>query len=269
MKLKTISITAIAFMFAAGAIFTSCNKTNETDNDTVETSDAAMLERTNDNALTILDQANTGTLGQYKTRGCGSITNDTISNPHVLTVDFGTTNCLCGDGKNRRGTIVCTYMGKYKDSGSVHTITTPNYFVNDNEILAHKTVTNLGKNATGHSTYSIVVNDTINKANNAGTISWNMSRQREFFAGESTPIFSDDLYHVTGSGSGIKANGNSWTMNITNYLVMDNSCVYHITQGTVQLQPQGKALRTIDFGTGTCDNNATVTINNHVYNISF
>ena len=56
-------------------------------------------------------------------------------------------------------------------------------------------------------------------------------------------------------------------MSITSPLKRDLSCNW-ISAGTIELQPTGKPLRTIDFGTGTCDNQATVTINGTIYNIT-
>ncbi len=42
----------------------------------------------------------------------------------------------------------------------------------------------------------------------------------------------------------------------------------NIVAGQLAITPDGKATRYINFGTGTCDNDATVTINGNVYNIT-
>jgi hypothetical protein len=268
MKLKTVAITALSFLAIGSLVFTSCQR--ERDTDTTETTETALLERTNDDVLNIADQGNTGSLGQFKTRGgCATVTRDTINIPHTITIDFGTTNCLGQDGKNRRGIINVSYTGKYKDSGSVKTITSSNFYVNDNKVVMNKTVVNHGKNAAGNTYYTIDAIDSIYKANNAGTIAWTTSRMREFTAGENTVQWIDDMYKVTGTASGMRANGLTWSMNITQPLVIDCSCVYHIVSGQMQMQPQGKALRTMDYGNGACDNAATVTINNKTFNITF
>lgn len=44
-------------------------------------------------------------------------------------------------------------------------------------------------------------------------------------------------------------------------------CRRHFVQGTFDLTPSNKPTRHIDFGSGTCDDIATVTINNHTYTI--
>jgi len=79
------------------------------------------------------------------------------------------------------------------------------------------------------------------------------------------------MYAITGSASGTKASGASFTVNITEALIRNMSsslCRRHFTQGKVELTPSGKATRFIDYGTGACDDQATVTINGNVYNIT-
>jgi hypothetical protein len=268
MKLKTMAITALSFLSISAFIFTSCQR--ERDTDITEGEETAMMDNNNNDVVAILDQASTGQLSQFKKeRGCATITIDSISTPRKITVDFGATNCLCLDGKNRRGQIICTYTGKYKDANSVHSITYNNYFINDNQLKGYKTVTNNGLNAANNPNYTIDTKDTVIKANNAGTVTWQSVRNREYVAGYNTPIWSDDMFKVSGSGSGTRANGNAWAMTITTPLMIDHNCKYKIISGEVQIQPQGKALRVLNYGAGTCDNTATLTINGNVRTFNF
>jgi hypothetical protein len=252
-------------ILASGLIITSCQR--ERDTDVSEGEDTVLFERTGDDVYAITDQASTGDLAQY--RGCATITHDTLSSPRLLTVDFGTTNCLCTDGKLRRGKIVTSYTGPFKQAGTVRTTTYENFFVNDHQLKGIKIVTNNGVNTSNNPSWTIDTKDTLLKANNGGTATWQSLRTREKTAGTSTPMWADDKYSITGSGSGVKTNGNNWSMTITNPLIIDHNCVFRIISGIIQFQPQGKALRTLDYGNGTCDNDATVTINNKVFNIKF
>ncbi len=263
-----------------GIIFTACRKDkDEKDSDTASAADNALAEGTYNDVNTIADQASTGSLtsfmptsnGGSEERGimstCATITNDTVSVPHILTINFGSSNCMCGDGRNRRGIINVSYSGHYRDSASTHTISFTNYFVNDNQVLGTKTVVNNGHNAAHHLTFSITVNGQIIKANGGGTITWTSNRTREWIAGESTPTWSDDVYLITGSASGTNAAGNTITLNITKALRKEIGC-HHIVSGTVSITPSGKATRVLDYGTGTCDDQATVTINGNTYVIT-
>ncbi len=268
MKLKIASITALCFVGLSATIFTACQR--ERDTDTTDGAETALMERNSDDVVAITEQASTGNLSQFKKeRGCATITIDSLSTPRTITVDFGAANCLCQDGKNRRGKIIRSFTGKYKDVGSVHSITYNNYFVNDNQIKGYKTVTHNALNAALNENYTVDTKDTLVKAANAGTVTWQSIRNREYVVGYNTSIWGDDVLHITGSGSGVRANGFTWAMNITQPLVVEMACQYKIVSGEMQIQPQGKALRTVNYGSGTCDNQATMTINNKVFTFNF
>ncbi len=264
-----------------GLLFTACKKKNDAiDTDTSAAADNALAEGTYNDVHNIADQASTGSLASYDATyssnekgllsACATVTPvipDTTAGAHTITVNFGTTNCLCSDGRYRRGIINISYSGRYRDSASTHTITFTNYFVNDNQVMGTKTVTNMGRNAAGHSVFNINVNGTIIKANGGGTITWTSQRQREWIQGEGTLSWLDDVYLVTGSASGTNAHGTSFTAQITSALERKVICRQFVS-GTFTLTPSGKATRTFDFGNGACDDIATVTINGNVYTIT-
>lgn len=261
-----------------GIILTSCRKDEDqvVDKDTSTASDNALAEGSYNDVNNIADEAASGSLSSYMTPSnsqekdmlsiCATITHDTISIPHLLIINFGTSNCLCADGRYRRGIVNVSYNGQYRDSASVHTITFTNYFVNDNQILGTKTVTNNGHNSSGNLTFSISVNGHIIKAD-GGDITWTSARTREWIAGESTLTWFDDIYLITGTASGTNAGGNSFTASIGTPLRKEIGC-HNIVSGTLTVIPSGKPARVIDFGSGTCDNQATVTISGHTYNIT-
>ncbi|MBL7764761.1 MAG: hypothetical protein JNJ58_01605 [Chitinophagaceae bacterium] len=270
MKHTPLKLAAIMFALAGTLIFASCQRNgNSKDSDTSSASDNALSEFAYNDALNIADDASdkqTGdNLGSYKTASaCATVTHDTLSTPKLLTIDFGPTNCLCNDGRYRRGKILVSYTGKYRDAGHIHTITFDQYFVNDNQIMGTKTVENMGLNANNQSYFNINVNGTIVKST-GDTITRLATRTRTWIQGEATQTWMDDVYEITGSGSGTHTNG-SYTMNITQPLIKEVGCKW-FTAGKMDIQPSGKPLRSIDFGTGACDNQATVTINGNTFNI--
>ena len=277
--MKTITAFKYIMVVATvGMLFTSCRREKEEkDTDTSSASDNALAEGTYNDVNNIADEAAEGNLSSYLTptpsdnksilSSCAVITHDTTVTPRVLTIDFGTTNCLCNDGRNRRGIINVSYTGHYRDSASTHTISFTNYYVNDNQVLGTKTVTNNGRNSSGHLSYSINVNGQIIKASGGGTINWTSTRTREWVAGEGTLPWNDDVYLITGSANGTNAAGNSFSMAITSALRKEIGC-RHLVSGKLTLTPSGKPTRYVDFGSGACDNNATVTINGNVYTIN-
>jgi hypothetical protein len=274
--LITRSIPLLAF---SALLVTGCRREENEDNDTNAASDNAMADAMFADVTNITDEAGrTGSLSNYRVAdleglltSCATITFDSVqtSNLDTMTIDFGSTNCTGNDGRNRRGKIIVYYTGRYRDVGHTHNITFDNYFVNDNQLTGTKTVTNTGPNASGNLVYSITVNGQIILANNGGTISWVSQRQREWIQGESTAIWSDDVYSVTGSASGTSANGSTFSTQITSPLIrnMALGCRRHFVQGIMEVTPANRPMRTVDFGNGACDNIATVTINNNTYTI--
>ncbi|HNB81034.1 MAG TPA: hypothetical protein PLP34_02895 [Chitinophagaceae bacterium] len=265
---------ALAFTLLSTVLYlSSCNRRDkDKDTDTQLASDFSFSENTYNDVLNIADNASETASGDhlssYKTSSnCATVTHDTISIPHTITIDFGSTNCLCNDGRNRRGKILVSYTGHYRDSGSVHTITFDNYFVNDNHIMGSKSVSNMGHNAAGQTYFQVNVNGLVVKALTGDSISWTSTRTRTWTQGESTiGDKTDDVYEITGSASGTKGS-TSYTMTIVQPLVKALSCGY-ISKGIMEIQPSGKLLRSIDFGNGTCDNTAQVTIGGNVYTIT-
>ncbi len=274
MYAKKISGLIAATLFCSALVFTSCKKESTSkDSDIESAQDNALAESSFNDVTTITDQAalsgsvnirmtgdaaaarEEGSLGS----GCATVTQDTVNTPHSLTVDFGTTNCLCNDGRYRRGKIIGTYSGRYREAGTVIAVSFNNYFVNDNQLTGTKTITNKGLNGSGNLVYKIEVNGSVVKANNGGTATWVSSREREWIAGANTAILSDDVYAITGTASGKTAAGKSYTITITKALVRKMNCRW-FESGTLDVTPDGKPTRTLDYGNIGCDANATVTI---------
>ena len=188
--------------------------------------------------------------------------------PYVLTIDFGTSNCLCTDGKYRRGKVIVTINGDYFIAGTVISYSFEDYYENDNHVMGTLTVTNMGRNNSGNLFWTVHVAGQIEKANNGGTVTWNSDRQHEWSEGESTPfIWWDDVYLVRGTASGTTAEGVSYTLATVSDLVKKTNCQW-ISAGVLNFQPDNWPLFIVDYGDGTCDNQATVTVNGTVYNIT-
>lgn len=271
-KKQTLALGIMA-SFLVTFSFVGCKKDSKEDTDTSTAQDNSLAESNYNDVNTMVDaSASAGTSFSFRMAtngnerienifsGCGSVTIDTVSSTRTIVIDFGTSNCLCVDGRYRRGKILANYTGKYRDSGTVVNISFDNYFVNDNQIKGTHKTTNLGKNAAGKLVYKVEVNGEIVKANNGGTITWISTRQREWVEGAATPLnILDDVYSITGSASGTNAAGVSYTISITQALVRKMNCRW-FESGKVEITPNGKLTRTLDYGSSGCDANATVTI---------
>jgi hypothetical protein len=253
--------------------FSACKKDSKTttDSDTQPAQDNSLAESNYNDVNTMVDASvSAGASFSFREAtnariedvlgGCTTVTVDTSSTNRTVIIDFGTSNCECVDGRKRRGKILATWTGRYRDKGTVVTITFDNYFVNDNQIKGTHISTNLGANAAGNLVYRIVVDGTIIKASNGGTITWKSTREREWVAGSNTPMYIlDDTYSITGAAAGTTASGEAYSIAIIQALVRKMNCQW-FESGKVEVIPAGRLPRTLDYGSTGCDNKASVTI---------
>lgn len=284
MKINKLILSSTALMMALSLSLTSCRPDRDKDKDTSGAEDNSLAEKSFEDMGQISNEAASGGAGSFKNgnldgllSSCATVTHDTANNK--ITVNFGSSNCLCSDGRYRRGQIFISYSGaSYGDSLASVTITTTmpgdpltdSYFVNDHQVIGTKTVTNKG-HINGKMNWDIVVAGTIIKPNSQGTIQWSSTRTREWVFGEGTPtIWSDDVYGVTGSANGTSPNGTAFTVQITNQLIRKIACPKHFVSGTFDFTPGTKPVRHVDFSppaNGACDDIATVTINGNTYTV--
>ncbi|QKG58098.1 hypothetical protein GKZ68_16595 [Hymenobacter sp. BRD128] len=230
---------------------------NATTADLVEA--AAPQDATNSASATVAEAA------ELKAVASGCLTRTYDAATRTLTLDFGPTNCLCADGRYRRGQLTAVFSGPYRQAGAVITINRTNYFVNDNQHLGTRVITNLG----GGSFDLSVQNASIIFAN-SGTTSWSSQRRYTRTAGFGTPSILDDVYSITGSLTGTNRRGVTYTATIQQPLIKKFAvgCARHFVAGTIEITNDKANSMLINYdpsGTAACDNLATVTINGHTY----
>jgi len=275
--MKTLKNIIPALLILSIAFESACKKDRDDLDDTTAASDNEQSETFSNDVMNIADNAaKTGSEGfrtssaqeVYQALGkCATITHDTVANPKNLTIDFGTANCLCGDGRNRRGKIIVTYIGRYFEIGAVKTMNFENFYRNDNKLEGTRTITNNSLNTKGRMNWTINAQNMKITKSNGKVHTWNSVRTRTMSAGNDTQTYTDDVYEITGSASGVNANGFNYTANITKALHRALSCRW-IDSGTIEITPEGKATRTVDFGNGSCDDQATVSVKKRTRNIT-
>jgi len=278
--MKSSKVFLILLILAAIIVFMGgCSKKTETNTDPPASSksfatDNALAEDLYNNVKDWSDQAMAGTtikstLTDTVFMGtCVLATLDTTALAWVLTINFGSTNCLCADNKYRRGKIIATFTGPYWYPGTVISYTFVNYFVDDNQLLGTKIVTNKGLNTFGHLWWEIIEDGSIIKANNGGTITWLSTKQLEWNEGMATlAMWWDDVYQLTGEAHGVNSTGGNYQYNITTPLKKKLNCQW-IVSGVLTLHVTGFPLITMDWGDGTCNNNADIIIDGVTYPIT-
>lgn len=193
--------------------------------------------------------------------------------PKTITLDFGE-GVIGLDGKTRSGIITIVATGPYQEAGATFTTTPENYFVNDYQIQGVKTVTNNGLNESGNLNYDIVVTEGSVTSPSGNIATWESTRNREWISGQTTTWFTDgldgvldDTYSITGNASGVNGNDRAFTFNIVDPLIVSLDC-YWVKQGVLELSPEGLNTRTLNYGMGVCDNEATLTVNSNTYDIT-
>jgi len=258
---------AISLMFFA---FNSCQKegvSSSTDETTLSLQETQSEEALTDIDL-LADEAIDSNISQLKSADilnnmyltdCPVVTFNTTVSPEVLTIDFGT-SCTGKDGKIRSGKIIVTSVS-FKTFPSVRDKSFDNYTVDGKKITGSIVKTILKDAENNIRTAQITENVSISFPDNEGTATRIANITRQYQRGvlgirNDNQIVSWGTVEFTRL-SGVKINK---TITAENPLVFKADC-HHIVSGIVSITTSNNRSWTIDYGTGECDNLATLTIN--------
>ncbi len=281
MHYSTILKRSVLFLALSIFVFGGCKKTESnplTDEDDAGgyASDASRIEWLSNDAISIADAAGNYYNGVYmkgtNTFGtCAIVAVDTNSSLHTITIFFGNENCMCLDGKNRRGNIIVTYSGNYSDSNQIHTIRYDNYYVNDIRLSGTTKVTRVDTTVVGNWYYRVLVNDTMTTTPNT-YVTWKGALTRKWISGYNTGDRSDDAFSISGNTTLTRANGHAFSYAIQTPLKFALDCNYAET-GVVNVTGFNGETRVLNYGLGNntpnlCDNMAQLNIGVHVYQLT-
>jgi len=209
-----------------------------------------------------------GGIGRFKfgiphIDSCAVVTVSSETYPKEITIEY-TGTCSEHHGHVTKGKIVIDISDSLQLAGAVETINYQDFYMDSMKIDLTASVKNLGLNSDGNWVIEKEYNQTITK-NDLVCVRENKESQ-EWISGFGTGAKSDDKYYLSGSGSVTVNDTATYTKKITTPLLFDASCDY-ITEGVVELTRDGSTA-TIDYGDGTCDNKATVTIAGNTEEIS-
>lgn len=269
MTTRNLVVAATAIMIA----FSACKK-NKTDiiGTEVETtfelsSNQAMADNLTEDANDVFNEAAmdkglmgntpvspTGTTGIL---GCATVSvTPTTGFPKTMVIDFGT-GCTSPNGITRKGIVRILLSDSVRKPGSTSTMTFENYFVNG--FKKEGTITWTNTSTAGTKSWQ-------RKAENGKITSptgnyWLHSGIKNVTqtAGTATPnILLDDVFSVTGNHTVTNSAGKTRTSTILEALQKKTICE-NIDKGTIKVEgPSHNAV--IDFGDGTCDKLATISI---------
>ncbi len=258
---KTIG-RLIFIVLIAATLLVSCGKK---DKDVMEVSSIATDDNVADNSFSDLKDIGdlagiTNTVKDYdKSKDTcikvNVVSYDSLAKKIKLFVDFGLTDCTCNDTKKRRGKINIEYVGKVGLEGSEAIYEPENYFINGYGVSGKKTIKIIEK-----FTHSIQVENGKVTKPDGSSITWISNRIRKMVSGYDTPLnFLDDSYEISGNSSGENSEGKSYSFMTESPLVKSIGCQW-IKSGKLTIKREGKRDAIIDYGDGTCDDKAILSI---------
>jgi hypothetical protein len=265
----------VLFAVMSLLFFTACkqqpndNPLSDGDDNGGYASDLSRIEWATDDIISIADAAGTFYfMGNRFLADCASIATDTMANPHTLVVRFGDNDCICKDGRKRRGSIIIKYNGHYSDTSMVHTITFTDYFVNGNQVTGDIQLVRVDTTITNNSYYKVVVNDSMNisqKPLNSQMVAWRGNLVRRWVTGFETGDRGDDVFSISGNATLTRANGHAYGASISAPLQVALGCDY-VRAGVVNITGY-KGGRRLDYGSGDCDPSAKLFIGVNSYDL--
>lgn len=296
MKLKhfPVKLTAITF-FSILVFFTACQKENSSS----ATDDQQELEASRvsgesdgeaeivfngifDDAFGVNDEVGISGTGVFgRVTACPDVTIVRLNPPQAFPVkiilDFGNPGCVGRDGHLRRGKIITEYTNRLIVPGAMATTTFDGFYFDSTKVEGTHKITNTGSNATTPISRQFTVDVTAGKLTkpNGNFIEWNSHKVITQIEGLGTNIPLDDIFRIEGSSNGKVKRGNllvRWESNITEPLIKRFNCRW-IVKGRIRIvrantSTTGPWVAVLDFGQGTCDNQATVTINGTTHQIT-
>lgn len=197
--------------------------------------------------------------------GCPTITNDSVNK--VLTIDFGT-SCLGPDGRTRSGQIVIDYTRRLYWPGATLSVSLVNYTVDSVAIAGTKTYTNLMQNFRDTLAINVVLTGGSVTLPNGNSATRSFDRTMTWVRGANP---SADEFWVMGASQGSRFNGNSFTRTINDTLIYRRACrrrgVHVPVEGTLTITRSAGPNVDVDYGNGSCETFADVTVNGNTRTI--
>ncbi len=269
--MKTLNYFAAATLVIAAFSFTSCDKEDETtplaevlqQDDEVDNYYDEIIAETDESTLGYSDQILKSEYEQFvEGTGTRTVVTTFSADTVIRTITFVEFANTRRPDRVKNGIIEIKMVGHYAQSKFWRQVKLIGFSINNLPIQGTKIY-----NKTG--TYQYTINLTGGRIDFAdGTFyTRNASRVRTWNAGYNTPaVIGDDEYSITGTSSGVNRNGNVYAHEITSPLIVKLNCRW-IVQGIIEFTVNSQNV-VLDYGDGTCDRLATLTVNGKVYSIN-
>jgi len=278
------SKSLIILLFVSLLAFVSCNKENSqtgTDQQEQEASQVSseadaeaeiVFNDVFDDAMGVNDEVGLDGVGTLdRLNPCYTITVTRLNPPDKfpvrIVIDFGPTGCRGIDGHVRRGKIITEYTGRLIIPGASATTRFDGFYVDTIKVEGTHKITNTSSSPTTRQFTVDVTGARLTKPS-GNYVEWNNHKVITQIEGLGTLTPIDDIFRIEGSSSGKVKRGDLlviWESNIIEPLIKRFNCRW-IVKGQIKtirrnMAANSKWIAVLNFGTGTCDNQAVITIN--------
>mgnify|MGYP006935312072 CR=1 FL=1 len=251
-------------------LFTSCSDDDSNSNTETEVTADFTVEQSKQAAETdevstgALDVVEMGFIAQAENNGnsfgffsdCVTITVSTENGVTFVDLDFGM-GCELNNGNIVSGIIHLTYGLPQNGTRAVN-YTFENFTFNEKEIEGGGTIYRELSNAAGNPQSTFHKNITITHPNGIVAIV-NGNRVREWIEGVGSGTWMDNAFLVTGNWSTEFSDGHSRSAMVTEPLRRESTCPFFVS-GLLEVT-RNITTGELNFGDGTCDNEAILTVN--------
>lgn len=190
----------------------------------------------------------------------------TGSRSGIITIDFGN-GCTDPRGRVRKGKVIITYNGRRWEPGSTRETTFEGYSIVPNpnseleiELRGVRLVENISESGLSAPTFRV----TLSRGEaifSDGTSHQRTAERVKTWNRGASPL--GDSWEVTGTASGTNRRGQNYSVIIQETLVFSRACfrerVFIPVSGVKVITTDEKEI-TVDYGDGSCDNMATITV---------
>ncbi|WP_445453854.1 hypothetical protein [Flavobacterium sp. 25HG05S-40] len=282
--------TNLILGFALALTILSCSKEENSNGNAISTEDAQVsskIDAMNDDVSAIVEEEEANTysdaingktseLIESELTSCATITRvpafgtaPTVGETVTKTIDFGT-GCTLNSGNVVSGRIIISFV--FQPSATSHTInySFDNFFHNGIAFNGDKTFTRTMTAAPNAHPIVTMTMDLTATLPNGALYRRVGNRVREIIEGFGDAVLANNVYQITGSWVTTGPNGGTQTSTITTPLNVKMSCIAVnkplLVSGIITIVRNNNTA-TLDFGDGTCDNLAVLTVNGNNYNI--
>ena len=193
--------------------------------------------------------------------------------PAKLILDFGA-GCTTQQGHEVAGKVTATFSGPWRETGTTVSVSFSEFVLNGWDVEGVKEVINNGKDANGIFSYTVnIKNGQLTNANGK-TIKYDAVTTRRWVEGAETNFWTDglagifdDVWEVEHDANGVNRLGTAYEVTTTTMLRRELDCRW-LTMGVLELKQDGQPDVTLDYGAGTCDNKATLSIGSYTQEIT-